>query len=281
MHLLFFAGLDRGGGIKLAQAPDADLPPEERSARGVSEASKHRLDFSARHPIVGLSFVDGRSLPGGSYPRHFNLEESWVLDLLRGEASAVVGARWPTSAEVDRRFYSAFYGALRQGRRLGEAVLTARLATRIAFPGRCDWLAYAYFGHPLCDVYPVQTATAFATFGVVDHPDDQLLERGHPYRFRASYGALAPDGFKGRVYLEQPLPPLSEPRVVVNADFEKGARKLALNRRELKLDLYEADFTLRMPEEEDEGVVSVHFYDGDTKLHTLHVELALKGSNGS
>ena len=74
-----------------------------------------------------------------------------MLPLLKAEASALIGARWPTTSEIDQFFYRFFYGAVRQGRRLGEATLAARQAARAAYPGSADWLAYTYFGHPACE----------------------------------------------------------------------------------------------------------------------------------
>lgn len=244
-------------------------------------ASQHRLDFAARRPIIGISYVDStasqRRPDNGAIPS--SLVDDWALRLLRAGTSAIVGPRWPTAAESDRRFYRIFYAAIRAGKPLGEAVLSARQAVRTAFPQRGDWLAYTHFGHPLGQPYLVVSAEAYAVFEIINYPDGAALEHGKEYTFRATYRALAPEQYHGRVYLEHALPELAEPNVIVDANFldeplHKPLRRIG--------DLgYEEMVTLCMPDKGDVARLAVFFQDGDNRLQTLDLYLHLVRESAS
>lgn len=71
----------------------------------------------------------------------------WANTLMPAMAGAFLGGAWALDEDLAGRFARAFYGALRQGRPVGEAVRAARTELR-AVPAS-TWLAYSLFGDPL------------------------------------------------------------------------------------------------------------------------------------
>lgn len=271
LHVLRYVENDGPGAIVSAREGGTARAGEDV----VATAARQRLDFAARHPIIGLSWVDARLDDRDWLPAAVSAApvDEWALPLLRAEASAVVGPRWPTAVESDRRFYALFYAALRGGVRLGAAVRMARLAVRAASPQSADWLAYTCYGHPDCEPYQVVRAEAFALLEVLGHPDDQPLAPGEEYTLRAAYRALAPENYQGRVYLEQPLPELADPKVLVDANFLPDPLDVPMRRAN---DLaYEAIFKLRMPANGRVARIAAWFQDGGERLQVLDLYLEI------
>ena len=102
-------------------------------------------------------------------------------------------------------------------------------------------------------------AQAYAVFEVVNQQVDAPLLHGQTYQFRASYGAFAPDNYQGRVHLEQPLPPLSDPKVAIDARFLEVPDFHSL--RPVGDHVHEAIFSLRMPNTGQTVPVTAHFLD--------------------
>ena len=117
-----------------------------------------------------------------------------------------MGPRWPVPEEIDRLFFRTFYRAMRGGSPLGWAVWQARQEVRQVFPGRADWLAYAYFGHPQCEPYLVRPARGFTLFEALDPPQDNGFRAGQSYRFRASYRAECRPGTTAGSVPRKPCP---------------------------------------------------------------------------
>jgi hypothetical protein len=69
---------------------------------------------------------------------------------------------------------------------------------RLARPERADWLAYTYFGHPLCEPYAVEDAEGFTLFEPMGMGADEQFVAGREYLFRASFRGELPPWYDGR-----------------------------------------------------------------------------------
>jgi CHAT domain-containing protein len=105
------------------------------------------------HPVVFLNACEtskaspppsGQST-GGIVAQAQGLASAFVY----GGAQACVGSLWPVFDDTARAFAKEFYGQLIRGRqRVGEALRTARSASRENQRDRVTWAAYALYGEP-------------------------------------------------------------------------------------------------------------------------------------
>ena len=77
----------------------------------------------------------------------YNRLDGWASRFLEAGAAAFVGSLWAVSDKTAREFAGEFYGHLKAGASLGEAVTLARQAAA-SEPGDPTWLAYTVYGHP-------------------------------------------------------------------------------------------------------------------------------------
>jgi serine/threonine protein kinase len=272
LHVVRYADPRREGRITAAE--DAAL-----GDRGQPDARLHnqRLDFTLKRPVVGLSFVDDwPAVPyRGVAEAETSLEAGWVLPLLRAGASALVGPRWPVPPAAERLFLRAYHAASRAGAPLGWAVWEARRQVRLAFPGRPDWLAWAYFGHPDCQLYAVRPAQGFTLFEALGHPEGRPFVAGRPYRFRASYRSQAPVWYHGRLRV---APAILEGGAVTVAvvPLLPGLRPLTCELQPVPGNTaYDGVLELTMPRGEESLPLLVYFRQGRKELETLELALDL------
>lgn len=283
LHLLRYAEERRDG--RIASAAVRSMGDESGQAVDRTKALlvyDRRLDFTRRRPVVGLSFV--ANAPAQRLrlsDRDTDVENGWVMPLLHAGSTALVGARWLVSAEADQLFYSTFYRLIRHGVSLGQAVREARLAVRQVFSYSSDWLAYAYYGHPVCQPYVVEPAEGFALFEVLDHPLDQAFQSGATYRFRASYRAQLPTWYNGRL---RSLPATLQPFGVEADDLSVLVMPLdgrSPERYTLQPvsggDDYQKVVEVSMPDAETTLPVLVQFTKGGEELQTLTLNFDVTG----
>jgi hypothetical protein len=77
---------------------------------------------------------------------------SWGAQLVKMGCAGFVGALWPVTDRAASAFAEAFYGAMSEGRPIGEAVLLARRRVRDRYPDDPTWLAYRCFADPLARI---------------------------------------------------------------------------------------------------------------------------------
>jgi hypothetical protein len=272
LHILRYAERRQAGLIAAAEAsqPAGGTLPE-------AKLLSHRLDFTQKRPLVGLSFIDDRppTHHRGLWESEIALEESWAFPFLRAGASGVVGPRWPVLLQAERLFLHAFGKAIQTGAPLGWAVLDARLRVRLAFPDRSDWLAYVCFGHPECLPYLVQPGRGFTLFESLNHPENEPFVAGRAYPFRASYRTEAPVWYHGRLRL-QPMTLEGGPVTVSVVPLVAGLRPQT---HTLEPDpnrtAYRCLVELTMPRDTETLPLLVRFRQGGEELETLEVTLDL------
>lgn len=265
-HLVRYLDQRQAGRITdAADEPEPGVAGQDGSAL----LYRQRLKFAKRRPVVGLSFVKHTF----NEKRPTDLEARWVIPFLHADSTAVIGARWPVSPAADQLFFHEFYAAMRSGVALGEAAWLARQAVLSAFPDRADWLAFAYFGHPVCEPYLVQPAQGFTLFEALDHQDDEPFIIGRSYRFRASYRADPPAWYEGQLHISRSLP--------ISDQLNVKTQILATGLKSLKFDLasvegsdeYQSVVALVMPAEPDQYSLVVRFQDGAKEIYTLMIDL--------
>jgi formylglycine-generating enzyme required for sulfatase activity len=275
LHVLSYVRSRQAGRITAADKSDLVGDDAERMI------FNRRLDFTLRRPVVGLSFVDGEPTGAGLSlaERDHGLESGWVLPFMHAGATAVVGARWPVSAEADQQFFRAYYEAIRAGAPLGYAAWHARKQVQVVFPHRADWLAYVYFGHPQCEPYLVRPAHGFALVEILDYPEEAPLLAGNTYRFRISYRSEPPVWFAGRLRRPESTTQADDVSVTVMPMLEGKPMRLSLVCGFAGDDL-QGMIELTMPNEETSYPVFVRFEKDGRELETLvmDLEVILKGA---
>jgi hypothetical protein len=87
----------------------------------------------------------------------YNRLDGWASRFLEAGAGAFIGSLWAVSDGAAREFAEEFYGQLRAGFPLGEAVNRARRVAA-AQAGDPTWLAYTVYGNPRATVSDQQAA---------------------------------------------------------------------------------------------------------------------------
>jgi serine/threonine protein kinase len=268
--------------VRFSGPTEAD-PDTHREDGAAALLRGHRLGFTLKRPVVGLSFVGDRPAREAAREagQEAGLEATWVLPLLHAGASAVVGPRWPVLPAADLLFVRAFYEAMRGGAVLGQAVWQARRRVRRAYPRRTDWLAYAFFGHPECRPSPVRAAQGYAFFEALSQPEGEPFRVGQTYRFRASYRAEPPAWYGGRLCARQePLRREDISVLVAPLMTEAQPRTYALEAVPGR-EGYQRVLTVTIPEAEATLPVLVRFQRGPEELQTLFVELEVSAGVSS
>jgi hypothetical protein len=86
----------------------------------------------------------GRVRGGGQVSRSLGRSTGFAEAFLRGGVASFIGTWWPVSDAAAARFAESLYGALLEGRPVGEAVQAARAAVRASRSG--DWANYLHYG---------------------------------------------------------------------------------------------------------------------------------------
>jgi hypothetical protein len=107
-------------------------------------AAVPRNKFKARAPLVFMNACTS----AGSMALYTQLT-GWADRFLWCGSGAFVGTLWEVRDSSARQFAEVFYGSLRSGVTLGEAMQAARKALRDANPGDPTALAYTLYGNPL------------------------------------------------------------------------------------------------------------------------------------
>jgi hypothetical protein len=122
------------GGSSITMTDGPFLPLLLNSAAG-------RRCLAARSPLV---FINACRSAGAS--AELTQMMSWASQFMAAGAGAFLGTLWPVRSSRASLFAEAFYTALMSSEDLGQAMLTARRATRDdADP---TWLAYTCYGDP-------------------------------------------------------------------------------------------------------------------------------------
>jgi len=121
-----------------SQGPRITVEP----VRLFPEDLRHRLDLSARAPIVFLNACESGRRPPGLHGL-----EGWPDLFLGAGAGAFVGTSWSVRGEAAEAFAVTFYRSLRNGETLSDATLEARQAAQEARRD-ASWLAYSVYGYP-------------------------------------------------------------------------------------------------------------------------------------
>jgi hypothetical protein len=83
----------------------------------------------------------------------YNRLDGWASKFLEAGAAAFIGSLWAVSDGAAREFAQEFYGRLKTGSSLGEAVMRAR-QTAASHPDDPTWLAYTVYGDPRATISP-------------------------------------------------------------------------------------------------------------------------------
>lgn len=104
--------------------------------------------LQSTHPLVFMNACrSAGQVPG------WTALNGWAEAFLDAGAGAFIGSSWAVRDSSAREFAEHVYGALHDGRTLGEAVTEARVAIAGA-PGDSSWLAYTVYGNPRLRVAP-------------------------------------------------------------------------------------------------------------------------------
>jgi tetratricopeptide (TPR) repeat protein len=98
--------------------------------------------LASRHPLVFINAC--RS--AGLVPQYTHML-GWAEQFMAAGAGAFVGTLWAVRSESASAFAETFYGDLAAGRSLGQACMSARIAS-VLDEGDPTWLAYTVYGDP-------------------------------------------------------------------------------------------------------------------------------------
>lgn len=148
-ELLDTIGAGRGGGLHFAC--HNTFSPEGGSSialaggpfvPGLLNSATVRQSLAAHRPLVFLNACR----TAGNAPE-FSRMIGWAQQFMAAGAGAFVGTLWPVRSQSARVFAETFYGALRGGETLGNALGWARQAAARDDPDP-TWLAYTAYGDP-------------------------------------------------------------------------------------------------------------------------------------
>lgn len=133
------------------------------------------------------------------------------LEFIRSGASIVVVTWWSTDPKDDRVFYRVLYEALSQGKILGESISKARDAVHLSSDHQNAHLAYFAIGDPMAVGYQLQEGNGYLEIKPVKPIQDESLQVGKMYTFRATLRREVPAHNNGIIAKVQPWdkPPVS------------------------------------------------------------------------
>lgn len=86
--------------------------------------------------------------------------EGLAASFVYGGAPGCVGSLWPVFDTPAAEFAVAFYNEILCGQLVGEALRSARLQIREAFPGEITWASYVLYGDPAIQIAVPETSRA-------------------------------------------------------------------------------------------------------------------------